>query len=149
MDVILLTGPPRDPSRDEEWLSHFLGLPGRRIVAGGTTAEIISRRIGEEVVVHLESQRAGIPPWGELKGVELVTEGVITLEAVLNNWKENEGASEPENREPSAAEKMSVLLKQAETVTIVSGSGTQRNELIERLSRLLRAEGKAVIINRY
>jgi ABC-type microcin C transport system duplicated ATPase subunit YejF len=118
-------------------------------VAGGTTAEIISRRTGEEVVVHLESQRAGVPPWGELKGVELVTEGVITLGTVLNDWKEKEGASEPDNREPSAAEKMSVLLKQADTVTIITGSGTQRNELIERLSRLLRSEGKAVIINRY
>lgn len=149
MDVILLTGPPQDPSRDEEWLSQFLSLPGRRIVAGGTTTALLSRHTGEDVDVNLESQRAETPPWGKMEGVDLVTEGVITLEAVLHNWKEKEGVTEPDSREPSAADKMSVLLKQADTVTIITGSGTQRNELIERLSRLFRSEGKKVIINRF
>ena len=149
MDVILLTGPPEDSSRDEEWLIRFLGLPGKRIVAGGTTASLLSRYTGGEVVIRLDSQRPEIPPWGRMAGVELVTEGVITLEAVVNGWNKKEESVKGCEREPSAADKMSDLLKQADTDFLLTGLGPRRRELIVRLSRLLRSEGKKVIINRF
>ncbi len=149
MEVNILTGPPEDSSRDQEWLESFLSLPGKKIAAGGTTAALLSRFTGEEVLVYLETRRPGTPPWGTMPGIDLVTEGIVTLEAVVQGWSNRKGDGACGDRPPSAVEKMSALLEQAGKVTIFTGRGARRRELIERLSLLLEDERKTVIINLY
>jgi hypothetical protein len=60
-----------------------MSCPGRKIVCGGTTSQIVGREIGEEILVSLTYYNAEVPPTGEIKGIDLVTEGVVTLGKAL------------------------------------------------------------------
>lgn len=78
-----MIGPPVNKEDDSEVVDRFLAGPGRRIVCGGSTAGIVGRALGRDVVVDLSSMTDRIPPTGKLEGVDLVTEGVHTVNRAL------------------------------------------------------------------
>ena len=81
------TGPPADPAQDEAAFHRLMVEPGTRIICGDTTAQIAARLLG--IDLELESRPeggadrthpwAGVPPVSRLAGVDLVTEGCVTL----------------------------------------------------------------------
>ncbi len=75
----VLTGPPGSARADEDVLGRFLKRPGRHVVCGGTTAQIAARHLGEPLEVDLETIRPDVPPLARMQGVDLVTEGILTL----------------------------------------------------------------------
>lgn len=77
--LLVLSGPPLNPERDAEMARIFSAYQGRRLVAGGTTASIISRETGAKVKVELGRYDPEIPPAASMEGADLVTEGIITL----------------------------------------------------------------------
>ena len=77
--LLVLTGPPLNPGRDAEMARIFREYPGKRLVAGGTTASIIARETGAAVKVDLGHLDPEIPPTATMTGADLVTEGIITL----------------------------------------------------------------------
>lgn len=81
--VNILLGPPADPSKDEEVVKKFLDSEGKHIVSGGTTSKMVSRYLQEEVETDLSYIDPSIPPIGYMKGVDLVTEGVLTFNRVM------------------------------------------------------------------
>lgn len=84
--VSLIYGPPADPADDERMVREFLDAKGTRIVCGGTTAKIVSRVTGEEVfsLPPEDGVENALPPLSFMDGVDLVTEGVLTMTAA---WK--------------------------------------------------------------
>ena len=75
----VLTGPPADPGADEDVFGQFIKRPGLHVVCGGTTGKLTSRRLGQPLDVDLETMRPGVPPLARLDGVDLITEGILTL----------------------------------------------------------------------
>lgn len=75
----LLAGPPSERSRDRERVEHFLARPGRHIVCGGSTASMVARELGRTLEVDLSSMTDDVPPVARLEGMDLVTEGILTL----------------------------------------------------------------------
>jgi hypothetical protein len=75
------TGPPVDPAQDEPAVERLMAERGKRIICGGTTAEIAARLLGAEL--EMESRPGHgwleVPPVSTLDGVDLVTEGLVTL----------------------------------------------------------------------
>jgi hypothetical protein len=78
-----MIGPPVSREDDTAVVERFLNLPGRKIVSGGTTAGIVGKMLGKDVVVDLSTMTSKIPPTGKLEGIELVTEGVHTVNHAL------------------------------------------------------------------
>jgi len=78
----VLTGPPIDRSRDEATVHGFVSRQGRLAVCGGTTAQIVARHLGQPLEVELETMTADVPPMGRLEGVDMVSEGILTLTKV-------------------------------------------------------------------
>jgi hypothetical protein len=78
----VLTGPPFRREEDGEWVEHFTHRLGRRVVCGGTTAKIVARQMGQALEVDLSTITAEVPPVARLPGVDLVTEGILTLTRV-------------------------------------------------------------------
>ena len=72
-------GPPVDCGRDEEIVGRLLGVDGIKVVCGGTTSQIVSRISGRELRVKIDYKDPGVPPIGMIDGIDLVTEGVVTL----------------------------------------------------------------------
>ena len=78
-----MIGPPVKRDDDNAVVDRFMKLPGRKIVSGGTTAGILAKFLEKDVVVDLSTMTNKIPPTGKLEGVDLVTEGVHTVNATL------------------------------------------------------------------
>ena len=79
----LLIGPPSDPKDLDCMLSQFFSKEGKHIVCGGTTSSLAADYLGKEVTTEIEYQDPSIPPISEIEGIDLVTEGVITINRVL------------------------------------------------------------------
>lgn len=83
MPVNLMFGPPADRADNDKVMSLFFGQSGKHIVCGGTTSTIAAKWLDKPLMPKLEYLDPEIPPTAEIEGVDLVTEGVITVSRVL------------------------------------------------------------------
>lgn len=81
--VNLMIGPPADPKDVNKMMSLFFSKQGKHIVCGGTTSSLAAQYLGKEVRPTLDYLDPEIPPTAEIDGVDLVTEGVITINRVV------------------------------------------------------------------
>ena len=81
--VNMLFGPPRNRDDADRMMSLFFSKEGKHIVCGGTTSSIAAQYLGKPLRASLCFERSDIPPMGEIEGVDLDTEGVITVSKVL------------------------------------------------------------------
>ena len=81
--VNMLFGPPRNRDDADRMMSLFFSKEGKHIVCGGTTSSIAAQYLGKPLRASLCFERSDIPPMGEIEGVDLVTEGVVTVSKVL------------------------------------------------------------------
>ncbi len=79
----LLFGPPRNPDDCNRMMSLFFSKEGKHIICGGTTSSIAAKYLGKTVKTSLNFTRSDVPPIAEIEGVDLVTEGVITVNKVV------------------------------------------------------------------
>ena len=78
-EVDLFTGPPINPE-DDSWVISKLGqAKGSKVICGGTAAKIAARELNEEIVTNMDFIDPDVPPTACIKGIDLVTEGVLTL----------------------------------------------------------------------
>ena len=64
-------------------MALFFGKEGKHIICGGTTSSIAANYLGKRVMASLNFDHSGMPPIAEIDGVDLVTEGVITVNKVV------------------------------------------------------------------
>lgn len=81
--VNLLFGPPSNKDDADRMMALFFSKEGKHIVCGGTTSSIAAKYLGKELKPTLEFVRSDVPPIAEIEGVDLVTEGVITMNKVV------------------------------------------------------------------
>lgn len=79
----VFVGPPIHKEEDDKYVSEFMALPGKKAVCGGTSSQIVARHLGTEVGTSFEFPDRDIPPIGFIDGIDLTTEGVITIRRVL------------------------------------------------------------------
>ena len=79
----MLFGPPSNRDDAERMMSLFFSKEGKHIICGGTTSSIAAKYLGKEVRATLNFEKSDVPPIAEIDGVDLVTEGVITVNKVL------------------------------------------------------------------
>ena len=79
----LLFGPPSNRDDCNRMMSLFFSKEGKHIICGGTTSSIAAKYLGKPLRASLNFERSDVPPIAELEGVDLVTEGVITINKVL------------------------------------------------------------------
>ena len=58
------------------------------MVSGGTSANIAARYLHKDVITRMDTANGGIPPMASIEGLDLVTEGVITLGRALKLLKQ-------------------------------------------------------------
>lgn len=80
--LLICTGPPFSEDKDQRMADYVQTFQGAKIVAGGTTAQILARLWRVPLQVILSKHNEGLPPCSDLPGVDLCTEGIITLSRV-------------------------------------------------------------------
>ena len=158
--LLICTGVPFSEDEDKHMAEQVRLYRGKKIVCGGTTSQILSREWNEELTVELESMEAGLPPISHLKGVDLVTEGVITLEALTKILRE---APQSESRRQGAAWEIYGMIREAEEIDLLvggrlnpahrsligTGSLANREDLVEQMASILEKQhGKQIRIKR-
>ena len=84
----ILFGPPSNRDDADRIMSLFFSKNGKHIVCGGTTSSIAAKFLGKPVQASLKFERSDVPPIAYIEGVDLVTEGVITMNKVIQYAKD-------------------------------------------------------------
>ena len=167
--VHLMTGPAQDQVNDETMVRDFMSgdETTKRIVCGGTSATIVSRVLNRPLDVSMDYVDPDIPPVAYMKGIELVTEGVLTLNRVLQLLKryvKNETVSEDfflELDKPNGASMVAkMLIEDCTELHLYVGRAINsayqnpglpfdlgiRQNLVEQLKRVVEEMGKPVTV---
>ncbi|WP_313582968.1 SpoIIE family protein phosphatase [Lacrimispora sp.] len=170
--VHLMTGPPRKTEDDCVMVNDFLSGDdtAKKVVCGGTSANIVSRVTERELSVSLDYDDPDIPPIAYIDGIELVTEGVLTLNKVLKLLKRyvmNESVTEDfflELDKPNGASMVAKMIIEDCTelklyVGMAINSAYQnpglpfdlgiRQNLVEQLKHVVEEMGKRVMVTYY
>ena len=86
--VNLLSGPPKNKCDDDKIVRDFMTSSGKKVVCGGSSANIVARVLNRKVETTLDYFDPDIPPIANIEGIDLVTEGVLTLSRVVEILKE-------------------------------------------------------------
>lgn len=158
--VNLLTGPPVDKLKDGVMVRDFNNTKGIKIICGGSTAKIVARELNRKLEVDLENESAITPPSYFIEGMNIVSEGVVTLNQVYNILDEN--IEDAENR--SKVVQLAEFLLMADRVNIWTGEANNlkegsiefrqqgilhRQKIVKLLSNKLTNMGKLVVYYKY
>jgi hypothetical protein len=80
--LLVCTGPPYEKEKDKELAAKVSSYKGKVILCGGTTADIVARELNRTIVDELIFEDPELPPESFLDGIDLVTEGILTLQKV-------------------------------------------------------------------
>jgi len=86
--VDLFSGPPQNPGDDRHAVSRFMSGRGKKIICGGTAANIASRELKRALNVNMDFSDKNVPPTASMEGIDLITEGVLTISIALEKIKE-------------------------------------------------------------
>ena len=87
----ILFGPPSNRDDVNRMMSLFFSKEGKHIVCGGTTSSLAAKYLDKPLKASLNFERSDVPPIAEIEGVDLVTEGVITMNKVVEYAKDSLG----------------------------------------------------------
>lgn len=85
--MLVCTGPPFDENNDAKLAGIVNAFDGRKIICGATTADIISRELNRAVEDSFDFDDPDLPPVSMMNGIDLVTEGILTLGKVTEILK--------------------------------------------------------------
>ncbi|MBL1211737.1 MAG: SpoIIE family protein phosphatase [Ignavibacteriae bacterium] len=153
--VNIITGPPVDPNTDKKIVSQFMNLKGLKVVCGASTAKMVAREIGEELEMSSKYESNIAPPNYDINGLDLVTEGAVTLNQLYNIWDEDN--SKFERKSPvtelynliSSSDKINFYVGNAfneanEDISFKQTGILSRNKIIPLLKQLFEEDGKLV-----
>ena len=163
--VNLLFGPPSNRDDAERMMSLFFSKEGKHIVCGGTTSSIAAKYLGKKVIPSLNFEDPEIPPIAEIEGVDLVTEGVITVNKVLEYAKDylksNESYTHWGYKRDGASLISRMLFEEATDINFYVGRAVNpahqnpdlpinfniKMNLVEELSQCLKEMGKRIKVS--
>jgi hypothetical protein len=123
--TLIITGAPRNRESDKKLGERIRNFDGQVIVCGGTTAKIVARELGQDI--KTDGLAAGmLPPSSKIEGVDLVTEGMLTLSEVAKRLSRKVLLK---NMSEDAAKRMIKLLRETDQIEIIVG--TKINDEIE------------------
>ncbi|MDD3282878.1 MAG: SpoIIE family protein phosphatase [Candidatus Cloacimonetes bacterium] len=119
--TMLVTGPPYKREHDSTLAEIISRFEGRKLVCGGTTAEILSRELNIALKVNLKEIKSNseIPPSAQMDGFDLVSEGTITLSRCLRVLQD--GIS-PDKVPDSAVKRLVAMLLDSDIIECVVGT---------------------------
>lgn len=117
--LLLCTGPPIRKSSDKELAETVKNFPGKKVIAGGTTADIVAREFNVKIEDSLDFDDPDLPPESHMDGIDLVTEGILTLSKVANILKDY---TSDQDLGDGPADKMVKLFIRSDEIHILVGT---------------------------
>ena len=161
----ILFGPPSNRDDCNRMMSLFFSKEGKHIICGGTTSSIASKYLRKPIKASLKFERSDVPPIAEIEGVDLVTEGVITVNKVVEYAKDyidkNELYEHWGYKNDGASLISRLLFEEATDINFFVGKAVNpahqnpdlpinfniKMNLVEELSKCLRQMGKHIKVS--
>ncbi len=163
LNVDIMVGPPVDKEKDDFYISRFLEGEGKKVVCGGTSSQIVARHLNTQVVASFDFPDRDVPPIGFIDGIDLTTEGVLTLRRLLELSEKYISVSDltPKtfDKKDGASLLANVLFEEATSVHFFVGQSinaahqglpidiTMKLKLVESLASNLKKMGKKVVVD--
>ncbi len=146
--LLISTGPPYEKENDKKLVSAVKEFKGKKIICGATTADIIARGLDVTIEDSLEFSDPDLPPVSVMPGIDLVTEGILTLTKVTRILKEYTPGYDLGN---GPADRIIKMVKESDEIEIIIGTRINiahqdpnlpvdleiRRTVAKRMSRLL------------
>jgi hypothetical protein len=146
--LLLCTGPPYEKEKDTELASRVKNFKGKVILCGGTTADIVARELDRTIVDELIFEDPELPPESFLQGIDLVTEGILTLQKVNEILKTYNNSVRPGK---GPADKIVKMIMESDEIQFIVGTRINiahqdpnlpvdleiRRTVVKRIARLL------------
>ncbi len=163
--VNLIIGPPSNRGDANKMMALFFAKEGKHIVCGGTTSTIAAKYLHEELYPDIDYPDHEIPPTATLKGCDLVTEGVVTINRVLQyaqNYLDDNSSYEKWCYKLDGASRIArMLFEDATDINFFVGRAvnpahqnsalpinfTIKMQLVKELSECLQKMGKKIIVS--
>ncbi|MDR2644351.1 MAG: hypothetical protein LBC74_16345 [Planctomycetaceae bacterium] len=122
----LLTGPPFNTESDAIYAALVRDFDGKKILCGGTTAKIVARELYRPIKFDnkLLYKGAGLPPPSDILGIDLVTEGILTLTDVVQRIEKDDTLA---TNLPLASKKIIQLLCNSDEIELVVGTRVNKS----------------------
>ena len=161
----LLFGPPGNRDDCDRMMSLFFSKEGKHIVCGGTTSSIAAKYLGKPIRATLNFEQSDVPPIAEIEGVDLVTEGVITINKVIEYARDvldkNELYDQWSIKQDGASKICRLLFEEATDINFYVGRAVNpahqnpdlpinfniKMNLVEELSDCLKQMGKRIKVS--
>jgi hypothetical protein len=117
--TLVVTGPPFKREQDPLLVEKIQGFEGKRIVSGGTTAQIVSRIMNRQLKVDMSCWSPQVPPCSMMEGLDLVTEGMLTLSKVATALEQKKPAYTLPN---DAVRKFIQVMQESDQVHFIVGT---------------------------
>lgn len=167
--VNIFTGPPKNKEDDNRLMHEFIHMEGKKVVSGGTSANIAARFLNREIVTKINSRNPDVPPMAEIEGIDLVTEGVLTLGKTLKLLKKyvrdefDEEFFEELDADNGASRLAKLLIEECTELNLFVGTAvndahkeselnfelSMRQNLVDQLIRTVEEMGKTVTVKYY
>ncbi len=121
MTANLLIGCPSDSAQSEKMLTDFFSSKGLHIVCGGSTANMTAAYLHQPIHLPIDYPN-DLPPVAAVDGLDLVTEGIITLTATLKIIQTAPDCFSYCQKSDGASRLAQILLDQADTVLFFVGT---------------------------
>jgi len=163
--INLVVGPPANPNDVRKMMSLFFSKEGKHIVCGGTTSTLAANYLDQPIRAEFNYVDPSIPPTAEIEGVDLVTEGVLTINRVLTyaqNYLDNKGSySQWRSKRDGASLLSRILFEEATDINFYVGKAVNpahqnpelpinfsiKMRLVDELSDCLRNMGKRIKVS--
>lgn len=163
--VNLIIGPPSNRDDCNRMMSLFFAKQGKHIICGGTTSSIAAVFLKKKLRPNLTYFDPEIPPTAELEGADLVTEGVVTINRVLeyakNYLADNKSYEDWCYKKDGASRIARMLFEEATDINFFVGKAvnpahqntelpinfTIKMQLVAELAECLRAMGKKIKVS--
>ncbi|MGN1081817.1 MAG: SpoIIE family protein phosphatase [Acutalibacteraceae bacterium] len=160
-------GPPTRYEDDEKMMKTFFDRSGKHIVCGGTTSTIASHYLKKPLVVENPVYiDPDVPPVGKIEGIDLVTEGVLTISKVLMYARDYLGENKLYSKWSCGTDGASLISRmmfiEATDIHFIVGQAINpahqstkllpvsfniKMQLVSQLSKCLKKMGKTISIN--
>jgi len=117
--LLVCTGPPYDEAKDIELAESVKNFDGKKIISGATTADIIGRELNIPIEDSINFDDPDLPPISFMEGIDLVTEGILTLTKVTRILKDY-SSSYPLGKGP--ADKIVSLFRESDNIRFIIGT---------------------------
>lgn len=159
--LTILAGPPVQRSDDSQVTARFMDMPGKKAICGGTTSIMVARELGRPLEVNLSTLKQSVPPTGRIEGIDLVTEGILTLTRVADELSKGFPVRRELLGKSDGPSRLVDLLLEADHICFLVGRAMNpahqspdlpvslalKPKVIQELARLLETNGKTVEVH--